>query len=240
MNTNSEDRFHELAHKALAEDTLPAQQEELRALVAENPKLKDELDQMRAEVAVAREILPLLEDIQRPLEGTPGAPMARLRKEIAEVFEESSAWKTEVQGLLGKLEKWAGRVTGTEREHLMAAIAAVRQALSARGKATCWAAAALPPPRTRTREMSASMKELRARLLAEEDMIEADPAALENRPDLCPAERATEGKRRAELELRLRQLEDWIGEAEEAAHRCRAEARVLRELLSRERGSADL
>lgn len=238
MNINSDDRFHELVHKALAKEASPAAQKELRALIAENPNLKEELEQMRAEVAVAREILPLLEDVQHPPGRTPTAPMERLRKEIAAVFEGNSGWKVEVQGLLGKLEDWAGRMMGAEREQLMAAIAALRQTLSASGEAPVTEAAMLYESRAYARDESASMNEARTRLMAEKAVVEDRRAALENRLRRLTTEMATEGKRRSELEDRLRHLESRIKEAEETAHECREEVRVLLDLLRRERESA--
>jgi anti-sigma factor RsiW len=58
MNMSNEERFHELAHKALSKEAQVAERAELQTLIAENPKLKEEFEQMGAESAAAREILP--------------------------------------------------------------------------------------------------------------------------------------------------------------------------------------
>ena len=57
MNISDDERFHELAHKALANEAQPAEQAELQALIAENPKLKEEFEQMGPESAAARDYL---------------------------------------------------------------------------------------------------------------------------------------------------------------------------------------
>lgn len=48
MNTGDNERFHELAHKALAKQATQAEQRELRALIAEDPKLKEEMEHLVA------------------------------------------------------------------------------------------------------------------------------------------------------------------------------------------------
>ncbi len=82
MNMDNEERFHELMHKALAIVAQAAERAELEALIAEHPDLKEEFEKLGAENAAAREILPLLEDIEHPQGTIPPPPMARLRQVV--------------------------------------------------------------------------------------------------------------------------------------------------------------
>ena len=54
----NDERFCELAHKALAKEAQPAEQAELQTLFTGDPTLKSEFEEMGAEAAIAREILP--------------------------------------------------------------------------------------------------------------------------------------------------------------------------------------
>ena len=84
MNTGDNERFHELAHKALAKRATQPKQWELRALIAENPKLKEEMEHLGGEAGVIRELLPLLADLQQHPRVIPHALMDRLRTEVGE------------------------------------------------------------------------------------------------------------------------------------------------------------
>src|SRR5437899_3338719 len=110
MNIRDEERFHELAHKALANENQANEQAELQTLITEHPKLKEEFERIRTETAVAREILPMLEDLKYPQKGIPRPPMRRLRKETREVFISYGAEsKRELHDLIAALEAWIDR-----------------------------------------------------------------------------------------------------------------------------------
>ena len=109
MNMSNEERFFELAHKALSKKAQPSEEAELRALLTASPKLKNDFEQMGAEAAAAREMLPLLEDIERPREPVPPAPMARLRREVREVFSQGEQGRAGMRDLVGQLERWIRR-----------------------------------------------------------------------------------------------------------------------------------
>ncbi len=218
MNISDEERFHELAHKALANKAQPAEQAELRALIAENPELKEEFEQLGVESSLVQEILPLLEDIEHPRPDTPHPPMQRLQKEIRAVFEPRPESPGEVRELLGKLEKWAARQIGAERERIMELISFLRESLSA----------AVPEPPV---GMMAMLMENRVHI-----DLTPDPTLREEAEARATHEPAEETRRReVEFENRLRSLEERIRHAEEITHECGEEVRGLLEAYERVR-----
>lgn len=207
MNIGNNERFHELAHKVLAEEAQPTEQSELQALIAENAELKEEFEQMGAESAAAREILPLLEDLQHSHGRIPPPPTQRLQNAVREVFERRPESRGEVHELLARLESWAGRKIGAEREHLMHLISSVRQSMSAPSGEAFPKAAMLQAPMARyasTRQLGEEAEARRAH--------EPEGAAK---------------KRALEFEDRLRSLEARLRQAEQIAHECRQEMRGL-------------
>jgi hypothetical protein len=216
MNMSNEERFHELAHKALAREAQAAEQAELRALIAENPKLKDEFEQLGAESAAIREMLPLLEDIEHPLAQIPPPPLARLQKVVRDVFDRRKESAGELRELLTRLEQWASRLVGEERARIMELIVGLRESLMAQVGAP--APAGMAPLRSRRVRYAA------APMLPEEVMACAPTSMREE-------EMAGE----AELEDRLKALEARIRRAEEVAHECRAEVQGLLEAFARSR-----
>jgi hypothetical protein len=216
MNIGNEERFHELAHKALAKEAQPAEQAELRALIAENPKLKEEFEQMGVETSAARELLPLLEDLQHSHGRIPPPPMQRLQKAVREVFEPRPESQGEVRELLARLEKWAGRQIGAERERIVELISFLRESLSAQGGAP----------------VAGQMATLRSRQAryAPSPMLQEEILAC-----ALPPEREEARPEEEELESRLRALEVRIRRAEEITHECRDEVRGLLEAFARNR-----
>ncbi len=213
MNIEGNERFHELAHKALANDTQPAEQAELKAFIAENPKLKEEFEQMEQESAAAREILPLLEDIQHPRSGVPQPPMRRLQQEVRDVFEPRSESKKELYELLAKLEKWADKQIGAERERVVEWISMLSRSFVAG-----------PPEPLFTKVPPSLTESLRMLRSSEKTTLEAAGGKTE------------EAKyRQAVFEKRLRSLEERIRQAEQITQYCREEVQGLLEELERER-----
>lgn len=109
MNIGDNERFHVLAHKALSKQATPAEQRELRSLITENPKLKEEMEELGGEAAIIREVLPLLEDLEQPPSGVPHPLMDRLKREVGEVIDANRKSKGDLRELLSKLEDWAHR-----------------------------------------------------------------------------------------------------------------------------------
>lgn len=219
MNMSNDERFHELAHKALGKEATPAEQRELRALIAEKPELKQELEQMSTEVAAVREILPLLEDIQHPRHGAPAPPMQRLQRQVQEVFESRAESPRELRDLLARLEKWAGRQIGVERERVMELISSLRTSLSAAagGEQVMAEASMLRAPMAR---YAAAPRRLRE---------EAEVHAIRE-----TEEEESRKRTAAEFEKRLRSLEARLSQAEHVTHECREEMRGLIEAFTRE------
>jgi hypothetical protein len=216
MNMSNEERFHELAHKALAKEAQAAERAELQALIAENPKLKEEFEHLGAERAAAREILPLLEDIEHPQGRIPPPPMARLQKAVRGVFESQRESPGELRELLVRLEQWASRQVGVERERLKELIAFLRESVSTQGGAAA----------------AGQMATLRSRRVrfAPAPMLQEEALAC-----ALPPEREETKPEEEELESRLRALEARIRRAEEITHECRDEVRGLLEAFARSR-----
>jgi hypothetical protein len=212
---DDEKRFHELAHKALANEAQPAEQAELRALIAENPKLKEEFERMRAETAAAREILPLLEDVQHPQGNIPRAPMRRLQKEIREVFEQRSESKIELRELLARLEKWTVGQFGIERERVMHLVSLLQHSLGA-GRS----------------EPADTTDALREADFPNTDFL----AFVDPEPSQSPATGKLAEARGPEADLvsRLRSLEVRIRHAEQINHECRQELGAILGVLTRD------
>jgi hypothetical protein len=199
-----------------AREAEAAERAELQALIAENPKLKEEFEQLGAESAAVREILPLLEDIEHPQGRIPPPPMARLQKAVREVFEPRKESAGELRELLARLEQWASRLVGTERARLKELIAGLRESLSAQGGA--------PEAGEMATLRSRRVRYAAAPVLQEEVMACA-----------LPEERDETKSEEAELENRLRALEARIRRAEEITHECRDEVRGLLEAFARSR-----
>lgn len=211
MNISSNERFHELAHKALAKEASPAEHRELKALIAENPKLKEEIEQMGGEAVVLRELLPLLEELQHPVPNIPAPPMERLGREVGGVFRARAKSKGDLRELLGKLEDWAHRQADASREEVAALVALLRGSLL---EEECDAAPA-EMMMLRSPEIGYPAPRLREKV----------------------AERAREeaAQRQREMERRLLSLEGRIREAEEITRKCRDEMRGLLEAFARDR-----
>lgn len=211
MNTGDNERFHELGHKALAKQATQAEQRELRALIAENPKLKEEMEHLSDEAGVIRELLPLLEDLQQQPRGIPDLLMDRLRTEVGEVLDTNAKSKNEIVDLLMRLEKWARQQVGASREEVTALLAREGEGRGAE------------PAMLRQSDLTT---------MRGSNFAYAAPRLMEA---VEARSREEELRSRAELEKRLLSVEARLRQAEEITHECRAEVRALLETLSRER-----
>ena len=81
MNVN-DPLFTDLALKVIAGRASEAEQSELAARVADHPELEAELESLRADVAFAKEVLPLLGDERVKAAELPGYARARLQAAV--------------------------------------------------------------------------------------------------------------------------------------------------------------
>ena len=219
MNTGDNERFHELAHKALAEKATQAEQRELRALIAEDPKLKEEMEHLGGEAGVIRELLPLLEDLQQQPRGIPDDLMERLRTEVGEVLDANAKSKNEIVDLLTRLEKWARQQVGASREEVTALVALLRGSLLAREGEGRGAEPAM-------------LRQSHLATMRGSHFAHAAPRLMEA---VEARSREEEDRSRAELEIRLLSVGARLQQAEGITPKCRAEVLALLETLSRER-----
>lgn len=132
MNPGEHERFQELAHQALAGEATPAGQEELQALLAAHPPLREEMGRLEKEAALLREVLPLLEDLRQPPRDLPPPPRQRLRREVAAVFRaREQRAGDELRALLRRLRETLGGPPAAGRQELTRLIAALRDWLEA-------------------------------------------------------------------------------------------------------------
>ncbi|MEI6195197.1 MAG: hypothetical protein WCS42_12790 [Verrucomicrobiota bacterium] len=214
MNISDNERFHELAHKALAKQATPTEQRELGAMIAENPKLKEAMEQMGGEAELLRELLPMLEDLQHPMPDIPPPPMELLRSEVGKVFESRKKTKAELGELLARLEKWARQQAGTSRDEVMAMVNVLRSSFL--GEAT--------------EDLMADVAMLRSTTIAC-----AAPTIMEGAETYARADESM--RRHAEVEDRLRSIDQRLRRSEEISRECREEMRRLLEFMAQEKES---
>ena len=142
--------------------------------------------------------------------------MARLQKAVREVFEPRKESPGELRELLARLEQWASRQVGAERERLKELIAFLHDSVSAQGGAA-------------TAGQMATLRSRRVRY-APAPMLQEEVLAC-----ALPPEREETKPEEEELESRLRALEGRIRRAEEITHECRDEVRGLLEAFARSR-----
>jgi hypothetical protein len=226
MNIDDE-RFCELAQKAIAKKAAPAEQAELEALLAGDPKLKEEFEEMGVDAALAREILPLMEDIEHP-QGMGGhVPVERLRREVGEVFARRRASRRGLGELLAEIEKWVRRDPArAAREEGTALVRALQELLL--GGAVL---------REEAASFEAAPRALRA--AASFEVLSASPPS----PSMLPAAPTAAGrtprrevtKRREELIEGLDRVERRLTEALEHLRTSGIEAERVLEVIRRER-----
>ena len=85
MNPN-EQPFFDLAMKVIAGQASPAEQTELTALTSRDAALKAELEQLRMDVALAREVMPLLAATEASDRKMPGYGRERLQTKVRQTL----------------------------------------------------------------------------------------------------------------------------------------------------------
>lgn len=82
----NDERFFDLAMKAIARQCTDAERAELNALLARQPELKAEFERLRAEVRVAKEALPLVEATEASAGELPAYARERLQTKVRQTL----------------------------------------------------------------------------------------------------------------------------------------------------------
>jgi len=221
MNKSEDERFCELAHKAIAKRAEALELAELETMLEDHPKLKQEFEELRVEVALVREALPLFKDIERQDVTVPAIPLERLRHEVRGVFEQRNAAKARLGSLLTELRELmtGGRGKG-ERERGVGLLAALEEILLTGGGAF----------------------ELETQMLAEMSSVRFAPSRAKRSPLETSEERVGRGERmrvEADLQIRLRTMEDRLSDALRHLVNCSDEARMLLDTIREERAALE-
>jgi hypothetical protein len=212
MNISGDDAFHELALKAIANAATPVEHTALQTLLAQEPGLAREFEQMQQEAAAMRDLLPLLEDVQHPRASAPPIPHQRLEAEVRGLFDRPRPRLHVTQELERLLERWASRQTGVDTGRFLELVGFLRSI------------------------DSATVSEL-FRLVSRPRLLRSKrpPATPSPGGGLREQAQPPHGPRSVETELQLRSLANRIQQLEEAARECHEELRGLIETLTRER-----
>jgi anti-sigma factor RsiW len=223
MNTSENQRFHDLAHMALAGQATPAEQRELRALIAENPELNQEMKALGNEAGMVRELFPLLEDLKRPSGGVPQALMEKLNAEVGAVLDANAKSKGQLNDLLSGIEGWVRSRAGGGVEEAMAAVGHLRGLLTRTGLSRPFEEFApwfLPARQASARVATKAHAELKS------------PKGEELHESERRQESGHAGKE--DIENRLHALNTRLEKAEAISRECREEIRAILEVLTRE------
>ena len=103
----NDDRFFDLAMKIIAGQATEAERAELDALVARQPELKAELERLRADVRLAREVLPLANATEATAPELPAYARGRLQTKVRETLGRPPVpGGAPEESTLGVLWKW--------------------------------------------------------------------------------------------------------------------------------------
>ena len=103
----SEDRFFDLAMKAIAKQTIPDEQAELDGLLTRQPELQQEYERLQADVRLAKEVLPLLAAAQATEGKVPDYARERLRTKVRETYKDERQQESN-SGARGVWRWWLG------------------------------------------------------------------------------------------------------------------------------------
>jgi anti-sigma factor RsiW len=89
MNGMNDQHFFDLAMKVIANQATDAERAELDSAVGTDPQLKAEMERLRAESRVFKEVLPLVEATEAKAGELPGYARARLQRKVLQTFGRS-------------------------------------------------------------------------------------------------------------------------------------------------------
>jgi hypothetical protein len=110
MNGMNDPHFFDLAMKVIANQATDAERAELDSAVGTDPQLKAELERLRAERRVFKEVLPLVEATEAKSGELPGHARARLQAKVRQTY--GTAREPEQEGKRGPIEGWLLWVLG--------------------------------------------------------------------------------------------------------------------------------
>jgi len=114
MNPMNDDRFLDLAMKAVAQQATAEEQAELDALLASRPELQTELEQLRSAARLAKEALPLVSATEATAGELPGYARGRLQTKVRETYGAAqTAEKEESKEAFGSWRWLLGLATAT-------------------------------------------------------------------------------------------------------------------------------
>lgn len=114
MNPMNDDRFLDLAMKAVAQQATAAEQAELDGLLASRPELRTELEQLRSAARLAKEALPLVNATEATAGELPGYARGRLQTKVRETYGAAqTAQKEETKEAFGTWRWLLGLATAT-------------------------------------------------------------------------------------------------------------------------------
>ena len=86
MNSMNDQRFFDLAMKAMARQSTEAERAELEAMIARAPELKAEWERLQTDARLAREVAPLVAATQAAGGGFPGYARERLQTKVRQTL----------------------------------------------------------------------------------------------------------------------------------------------------------
>lgn len=98
MNSMNDERFFDLAMKAIARQATPAERAELDAALASNPARRTEWEQLQSQARLAKEVLPLAAAVESAQGELPAYARGRLQTKVRETLgrpaapERSKGW----------------------------------------------------------------------------------------------------------------------------------------------------
>lgn len=114
MNPMNDERFFDLAMKAVAQQATAAEQAELDGLLAGRPELRTELEQLRSTARLAKEALPLVSATEATAGELPGYARGRLQTKVRETYGAAqTAQKEETKEAFGSWRWLLGLATAT-------------------------------------------------------------------------------------------------------------------------------
>ena len=105
MNSMNDERFFDLAMKAIARQANDSERTELNALLARQPELKTEFERLKADVRMAKEVLPLVAASETATGEFPAYARERLQTKVRRTFG-SQAMATESQSQAEQKTFW--------------------------------------------------------------------------------------------------------------------------------------